>query len=72
LFAAAPDVPFSAHGTLAESAPWLPRIRGLELPATFAAQNGCDAPGLMPWVAFDVLFLDFSGHPGANFASDLH
>lgn len=56
LFALAPDVPCDAAGTLAESLPWLPRIRALGLPAAFAAQNGCDVLGL-PWDSFDVLFL---------------
>jgi hypothetical protein len=56
LFAVAPDVPFDAAGTLAESLPWLPRIRDLGLPAAFAAQDGCDLAGL-PWAELDVLFL---------------
>lgn len=55
-FAVAPDVPFDAVGTLAESQPWLSRIRDLGLPAAFAAQNGCE-DGLIPWDDFDVLFL---------------
>ena len=52
----APDVPFDATGTLTESAPWLPRIRDLGIPAAFAAQDGSEA-GLIPWGDFDVLFL---------------
>lgn len=56
LFAVAPDVPFDAAGTLAESRPWLTRIRELGIPAAFAAQNGCDTLGI-PWDEFDVLFL---------------
>jgi hypothetical protein len=56
LFAVAPDVPFDAAGTLAKSPPWLARIRGLGVPAAFAAQNGCDTLGV-PWDALDVLFL---------------
>jgi hypothetical protein len=57
LFAVAPDVPFDAAGTLAESHPWLPMIRDLGIPAAFAAQDGCER-GLLPdWDEFDVLFL---------------
>ncbi|NNJ04173.1 hypothetical protein HHX38_08500 [Streptomyces sp. PKU-MA01144] len=56
LWAVAPDVPFDAAGTLAESLPWLARIRELGIPAAFAAQDGCDLLGI-PWDAFDVLFL---------------
>lgn len=56
LWAVAPDVPFDAVGTLAESLPWLARIRELGIPAAFAAQDGCDVLGL-PWDDFDVLFL---------------
>lgn len=56
LWAVAPDVPFDAKGTLAESLPWLARIRELGIPAAFAAQDGCDLLGL-PWDDFDVLFL---------------
>lgn len=56
LWALAPDVPFDAAGTLAESRQWLARIRELGIPAAFAAQNGCEN-GLIPWGEFDVLFL---------------
>lgn len=56
LWALAPDVPFDAAATLAESRAWLPRIRSLGIPAAFAAQNGCDLIGV-PWDDFDVLFL---------------
>lgn len=59
LFAVAPDVPFDAHGTLAESTPWLPSIRALGIPAAYAAQNGSEH-GLIPWgdlAAGDVLFI---------------
>ncbi|WP_326812304.1 hypothetical protein OIE62_07575 [Streptomyces scopuliridis] len=56
LWAVAPDVPFDAAGTLAESRPWLSGIRALGIPAAFAAQDGCDLLGL-PWDDFDVLFL---------------
>ena len=55
-WAVAPDVPFDAVGTLAESLPWLPQIRALGIPAAFAAQDGCDH-GPIPWDEFDVLFL---------------
>jgi hypothetical protein len=57
LFAVAPDVPFDAAGTLAESRPWLARIRELGIPAAFAAQDGCDQDDLLPWGEFDVMFL---------------
>lgn len=56
LWAVAPDVPFDAPGTLAESGPWLAKIRALGVPAAFAAQDGCEH-GLIPWGEFDVLFL---------------
>jgi hypothetical protein len=56
LWALAPDVPFDAAGTLAESRPWLPAIRQLGVPAAFAAQDGSE-DGLIPWGEFDVLFL---------------
>ncbi|MFG2677010.1 hypothetical protein [Streptomyces sp. NPDC048445] len=56
LWAVAPDIPFDAAGTLAESLPWLPRIRQLGAPAAFAAQDGCEH-GLIPWDDLDVLFL---------------
>ena len=55
-FAVAPDVPFDAAGTLAESRPHLAAIRALGLPAAFAAQDGCERLGI-PWDEFDVLFL---------------
>ena len=42
LWALAPDMPFDAFGTLAESTPWLPRIRDLGIPAAFAAQDGSE------------------------------
>jgi len=56
LWALAPDVPFDAEATLAESTPWLSAIRGLGIPAAFAAQDGCDKAGI-PWDDLDVLFL---------------
>jgi len=57
LWAVAPDIPFDAVGTFAESRPWLAKIRSLGIPAAFAAQDGCDVDGLLPWGEFDVLFL---------------
>jgi hypothetical protein len=57
LWAVAPDVPFDAVGTLAESRPWLARIRSLGVPAAFAAQDGAEDGLLPPWDEFDVLFL---------------
>lgn len=57
LWAVAPDVPFDATATLTESRPWLHQIRGLGLSAAFAAQDGSETPGLIPWGEFDVLFL---------------
>lgn len=56
MWAVAPDVPFNAEGTLAESRPWLAQIRGLGVPAAFAAQDGCEN-GIIPWDEFDVLFI---------------
>lgn len=56
LWALAPDVPFNAAATLAESLPELAFIRSLGVPAAFVAQDGCDELGV-PWDAFDVLFL---------------
>jgi hypothetical protein len=45
-----------AAATLAESLPWLPRIRALSYPAAFAAQDGAeDLP--IPWNEFDALFV---------------
>ncbi|MEU8952028.1 hypothetical protein [Streptomyces sp. NPDC048489] len=57
LWAVAPDVPMDATATLAESLPWLEEIRALGIPATFAAQDGSEQAGLIPWHAIDVLFL---------------
>lgn len=57
LWAVAPDVPFDADGTLAESGPWLARIRSLGIPAAYAAQDGCEHGLLPPWDTFDVLFI---------------
>ncbi|MEE1765299.1 hypothetical protein [Streptomyces sp. SP18BB07] len=57
LWALAPDQPFDAAATLTQSLPWLARIRELGVPAAYAAQDGCEEPGLLPWDAFDILFL---------------
>jgi hypothetical protein len=58
LFAVAPDTPLDAAATLALARSWLDRIRELDIPAAFAAQDGSEAPGLLPpWDDFDVLFL---------------
>lgn len=57
LWAVAPDFPFDAAATLAESQSWLAPIRSLGIPAAFAAQGGSEAPGMVPWDDFDVLFL---------------
>ena len=46
-----------AAGTLARSEPMLPGIRALGYPAGFAAQDGCETPGMIPWDCLDVLFL---------------
>lgn len=56
LFAVAPDVVGDAAATLARSAPWLPRIRGLGYPAALVAQDGLEALEV-PWQSFDVLFI---------------
>lgn len=56
LFAVAPDVVADAAATLERSAPWLPRIRALGIPAALVAQNGLEHH-VIPWDEFDVLFL---------------
>lgn len=56
-FVTAPDVVADAAATLAESLPWLPQIRSLGYPAAFVAQDGSEAPGMVPWDDFDVLFI---------------
>jgi hypothetical protein len=55
-FAVAPDVVGDAAATLARSAPWLPRIRGLGMAAALVAQDGLQDLAV-PWDAFDVLFI---------------
>lgn len=64
LFATAPDVltvtggvvAGDARATLERSGPWLPRIRGLGLPAALVAQDGLEELPV-PWGSFDVLFV---------------
>lgn len=55
-FAVAPDVVGDAVATLERSAPWLPKIRSLGVPAALVAQNGIEST-VIPWDDFDVLFL---------------
>jgi hypothetical protein len=57
LFAVAPDVPMDAAATLAESRPWLARIAALGVKPAFAAQDGSEQPGMIPWAEIGVLFL---------------
>jgi hypothetical protein len=57
LWAVAPDVPFDAAATLAESRTWFARMHELGVPVAFAAQNGSELPGMIPWDDIDVLFL---------------
>lgn len=58
LFATAPDVVGDAVETLIQSSPWLTPMRELGVPVAYVAQDGCqDAPGLIPWAEFDVLFV---------------
>jgi len=63
LFAVAPDVfrPDLGRGdsvaTLKRSLPWLPVIRSLGFPAAFVAQEGSEAPGMIPWDLVDVVFI---------------
>lgn len=56
LFAVAPDVVGDAAGTLAKSAPWMPKIRALGYPVAFVAQDGLEAMPV-PWDDFDCLFI---------------
>lgn len=56
LFATAPDVVGDAAATLTRSAPFLPVIRRLGLPAALVAQDGLESLSV-PWGDFDVLFL---------------
>lgn len=56
LFVVCPDVVGDAAGTIARSAPILPLVRKLGLPAAFAAQDGLELLDI-PWDTFDVLFI---------------
>ncbi len=62
-FATAPDVFDAESGigdapaTLDRSMPWLPAIRSLGYPVAFVAQDGSEAPGMIPWDLLDVLFI---------------
>lgn len=56
-FVVAPDVPFDALATLDKSLPWLGEIRTLGIRAAVVAQNGFEDIPVIPWDAFDVLFL---------------
>lgn len=55
-FATAPDVVGDAELTLERSAPWLPRIRDLGIPAALVAQDGLTVD-TTPWPTFDALFI---------------
>lgn len=55
-FAVAPDVVGDAAATTARSAPWLPKIRELGVPAAYVAQDGLEDL-VVPWDDFDVLFI---------------
>ncbi len=55
-FAVGPDVVGDAAATLADSLPWLPRIRRAGFPSALVAQDGLEALDV-PWDAFDVLFI---------------
>lgn len=56
-FVVAPDVPFDAAATLVRSTPMLAAIRDAGFPVAFAAQNGAEQPGMVPWDDIDCLFL---------------
>lgn len=56
LFIVAPDVIADAEATLAESRPWLSRIRAAGFPAALVAQDGLEELEV-PWDEFDVLFI---------------
>lgn len=55
-FAVAPDVVGDARATLARSRPWMDKVRALDLPVAFVAQNGLERLRV-PWKDFDVLFI---------------
>lgn len=56
IFAVAPDVVGDAEATIADSLPWLPRIRSLGYPAALVAQDGMERVEV-PWDEFDALFI---------------
>lgn len=56
LFAVAPDVVGDAEATLGRSLPYLPTVRQLGYPVAFVTQDECHSD-LVPWGAFDVLFV---------------
>lgn len=56
-FVVAPDVPFDAAGTLARSTPMFDPIHDAGYRVGFAAQNGAELPGMVPWSEIDCLFL---------------
>lgn len=55
-FVVVPDVVADAYGTLLRSEPWLDRIRALDVPVAYVAQDGCEYVGI-PWERIDVLFI---------------
>lgn len=55
-FATAPDVVGDAAATLAKAHIWLPKIRGLGIPAAYVAQDGIEHTDT-PWDEFDALFI---------------
>lgn len=56
LFATAPDVVGNADETMAQSQPWLCRIREIGFRAALVAQDGIESLPIK-WDSFDVLFL---------------
>lgn len=57
LFATAPDVVGDAIATLNRSLPVFPKIRALGYQAALVAQDGLENVRIIPWHAFDVLFI---------------
>lgn len=56
-FATAPDVPGDARATFLRSLPFLDQIRASGYPVAYVAQDGMEHFPLIPWDAFDVLFI---------------
>lgn len=56
LFVTAPDVVGDAAATLTRSAPWLPRIQDLGLPAALVGQDGLEDLQV-PWDTFSTYFV---------------